>query len=137
MNVTYLLGRLGKDPETKSVGDTTVTSFSLATSKKWKDKSGEMQEKTEWHNCTAWGRQGEVIATYFKKGSPILLIGEIQYRSWDKEDGTKGYATDIRVNGFEFLPKVKDSDSVETGVTPRPDVPNEAPDFNSDEPMPF
>jgi single-strand DNA-binding protein len=137
MNSVYLMGRLGADPETKSVGDTTVTSFSMATSKKWKDKSGEMQEKTEWHRCTAWGRQGEVIQQYFTKGKPILVMGEINYRTWEKDDGTKGYATDVRVNSFEFLPSVKDSNNMETGVTPRPDVPNEAPTFNQNEEIPF
>lgn len=136
MNVTFLLGRLGADPETKTLGDTSITTFSVATSKTWTDKSGEKQEKTEWHNCKAWGKQGEVIAKYFTKGKPIQVMGEIEYRTWDKEDGSKGYGTDIKVNSFEFVPSTKDQESKREVPNPHPDVPNMAPKFDDSEDMP-
>lgn len=128
MNSAYLLGRLGKNPETQTLSSgQTVTKFSVATSEKWKDKSGEKQEKTQWHNCTAWGKTGEVIAQYFEKGSPILITGKIEYRTWEKEDGTKGYATDIIVGGFEFVPSTKGAIEMkeEPAFDPAPELPSD------------
>jgi len=87
MNTITLLGRIGQDPEVRTVGETSVTKFTLATSERWKNKQGEKQEKTEWHNIESWGKQGEVIAQYFAKGDPILLTGSLVYDKWEDKDG--------------------------------------------------
>ena len=104
VNKVIILGRLGGDPETRYLpsGDA-VCNFSVATSEKWKDKStGEQQERTEWHRCSAFGRTAEVIAEYFLKGSEIYLEGKLQTRKWQAQDGTDKYSTEIRVDSFSF-----------------------------------
>lgn len=154
MNKVTILGRLGQDPETKQINENaSVTKFSIATSEKWKDKSGEMQERTEWHRCSAWNKTGEIIEKYFSKGDPILVEGKIETNSYEKE-GEKRYITQIKVNNFEFVPQKKSAGGQEkTGGSnfagfdeeekPRsrasdfPDVPNMAPTFDQDEEMPF
>ncbi len=117
MNTITLLGRIGQDPEVRTVGETSVTKFTLATSERWKNKQGEKQEKTEWHNIESWGKQGEVIAQYFAKGDPILLTGSLVYDKWEDKDGNKRTTSKIKATGFEFLPssgtrEVKASDPV-------------------------
>lgn len=100
VNKAILIGRIGKDPETTTSGK---TSFSLATGEKWKDKEGNVQERTDWHNCIAWGKTGENIAKFFKKGSPIYVEGRIQYSSWEDKDGNKKYMTEINISNFDFI----------------------------------
>jgi single-strand DNA-binding protein len=104
VNKVTLVGRLGQDPETKTVGDTTVANFSIATSETWKDKSsGEKKERTEWHRLVAWGRQAEIIGEYLTKGSLIYVEGQLQTRKWtDKEDNER-YTTEIRVGMMKML----------------------------------
>lgn len=103
VNKVTLVGRLGKDPETKEVNGTTVANFSLATSESWKDKSsGEKQERTEWHRLVAWGRQGEIVGEYLKKGSLVYVEGQLQTRKWEK-DGVDHYTTEIRVGIMKML----------------------------------
>lgn len=98
INKVILLGRLGKDPEAKTInGDLKVVNFSIATSESWNDKSGNKQEKTEWHRCQAWRGLADVIEKYVKKGDLIYVEGKITTRSWDK-DGVKQYATEIVVH---------------------------------------
>lgn len=104
MNSITLLGRIGRDPETRTFENGSVTSFSLATSESFKDKNGDRQEKTEWHNVSFWGKQGELIAKYFKKGDPILMNGKLTYREYEKE-GVKRTISEVIGQGFEFVPK--------------------------------
>lgn len=104
MNKSILIGRLGKDPETRNFENGSVTTFSLATSETYKDRSGNRQEKTEWHNISFWGKQGEIVAKYFKKGDSILVEGKIAYREYEK-DGRRYFITEIQCSSFEFLPK--------------------------------
>lgn len=114
-NVT-LLGRLGKDPETKTLSNgNNITTFSIATSEKWKDKnSGEMQESTQWHNIVSYGKQGEVLAKYLKKGNQIYIEGKLKYSTSEK-DGKKTYFTNIVVKSFSFIGDSKEPNkSVET-----------------------
>lgn len=103
VNKVILVGRLGNDPETRQVGDTSVTSFSLATSKSWKDKGGEKNEKTEWHRINAWGKLGEICAQYLAKGRQCYVEGEINYRKYENKEGVTQYSTDIRANDVKFL----------------------------------
>lgn len=111
VNKVILLGRLGAEPDSKALeGDNFVTNLSLATNKKWKDKDGNMQEKTEWHRVAVWGRQAENCAKYLKKGSQVYVEGEIQTEVYEK-DGEKKYATKIKANSVTFISTDKGSKS--------------------------
>ena len=105
VNKTILVGNVGKDPEVKSTnGGTLVATFSLATSDRYKDKQGEMQEQTEWHNLVAYARGAEIIRDYVKKGSKLYVEGKIRTRSWDDKDtGKKVYRTEIVVGDISLL----------------------------------
>jgi single-strand DNA-binding protein len=105
VNKTILLGNVGKDPEIKSTnGGTLVATFNLATSERYKDKQGEMQEQTEWHNLVAYARGAEIIRDYVKKGSKLYVEGKIRTRSWDDKDtGKKVYRTEIVVDDISLL----------------------------------
>lgn len=104
VNKVILVGRLGKDPETRYMTNgEAVTNFSLATSETWKDKSGEKQEKTEWHNCVAYRKLAEIIAEYVKKGSQIYVEGRLQTRKWQTKEGQDRYTTEIIVDQMQML----------------------------------
>ena len=105
VNKVILVGRLGKDPETRYMTNgEAVTNATLATSENWKDKSGEKQEKTEWHNLVFYRRLAEVAGEYLKKGSQVYVEGKIQTRKWqDKETGKDRYTTEIIVNEMQML----------------------------------
>lgn len=102
------MGRLGNDPETRQVNETSVTSFSLATTQKYKDK-----ETTQWHRITAWGKQGEVISKYVKKGQRLLLEGRVEYQEYEK-DGVKRQSTNIVLESFHFIESSSNSEQPKT-----------------------
>ena len=104
INKVILYGNLTRDPELKALpSGSQVVNFGLATDRVFKDKNGQKQETTEFHNVVAFGRTAEVIAQYCKKGRPIYLEGHLQTRSWDdKESGKKNYRTEIIVDTFQF-----------------------------------
>jgi single-strand DNA-binding protein len=102
LNKAFLYGNLTRDPELKALpSGQQLASFSLATNRTYKDKNGQKQEATEFHNVVAFGRPAEVIAQYMKKGRPLYIEGRIQTRSWDSE-GQKKYRTEIVVENFQF-----------------------------------
>lgn len=105
INKAILVGNVGKDPEVKFLpSGSAVANFTLATSERFKDKSGEFQERTEWHNLTAYQRLAEIVRDYVKKGSKLYIEGRIQTRSWDdKETQKKVYRTEIVVNDLVLL----------------------------------
>ncbi len=105
VNKVILVGRLGKDPETRYMtSGEAVTNATLATSENWKDKNGEKQERTEWHNLVFYRRLAEVAGEYLKKGSQVYIEGKIQTRKWqDKETGKDRYTTEIIVNEMQML----------------------------------
>jgi single-strand DNA-binding protein len=105
LNRVQLIGRLGKDPESKfTPTGKKVTHFSLAVSNRWKDKSGETKESTEWVNIEAWGRLGEVCQGYLKKGSLIFLEGRLKTDKYEDKGETK-YFTKVIALTLEFLDK--------------------------------
>jgi len=105
LNRVQLIGRLGKDPETKfTPNGKKVTHFSLAVSNRWKDKSGETKESTEWVNIEAWGRLGEVCQEYLKKGSLIFLEGRLKTDKYEDKGETK-YFTKVVALTLQFLDK--------------------------------
>ena len=106
INKVILVGNLGKDPELRyTPNGAAVATFPLATSSRWKDSSGEFQEKTEWHRIVAWGRQAEVCNEYLKKGSQVYVEGRIQYRSFDDKEGNKRFITEIIAGLVRMLGK--------------------------------
>jgi single-strand DNA-binding protein len=105
LNKVILMGRLGKNVETKvTPSGVTVANFSLATSESVKQKDGSRQEKTDWHNVVVFGKVGENCSKFLSKGSAVYVEGRISYRMWEK-DGRKFYATDIIANNIQFLDK--------------------------------
>jgi single-strand DNA-binding protein len=106
VNKVILLGRVGKQPEIKQVGDNKVANFSLATSEKFKDKSGNKVENTEWHNVVFWGKQAELIEQYVGKGDELYIEGSIKTETYEK-DGEKRYAMKIKGSAITFVSKAK------------------------------
>lgn len=103
VNKAILIGRLGKDPVLEYLtSGTAACKFSLATFEKFKDKAGEKQEKTEWHNIVVFGKLAEVCGEWLKKGALVYIMGKIQTRSWEKE-GVKHYMTEILCNEMRML----------------------------------
>src|SRR3984957_6242533 len=105
VNKVILLGRLGKDPEVKfTPSGPPVAKFSLATNERFKDKDGQWQDRTEWHNITAWQRTAEIAGEYLKKGSQVYIEGSLRTHSWDdKTSGQKKYMTEVVVNDLVLL----------------------------------
>src|ERR1700723_774901 len=105
VNKVILLGNVGKDPEVKFLpSGLPVANLTLATSERFKDKTGEWQEKTEWHNLTAYQRCAELSRHYVKKGNKLYVEGRIQTRSWDDQaSGQKKYRTEVIVNELVLL----------------------------------
>jgi single-strand DNA-binding protein len=111
VNKVILVGNLGRDPEVRSTtSGQQVATFSIATSRKWKDREGNRQEQTEWHNIVCWGRQAEVAGQYLTKGKQIYVEGRLQTRSWDdKQSGEKKYKTEVVCDNFQMLGSRGDS----------------------------
>ncbi len=104
VNKAILLGNLGADPEMRyTPTGQAVTSIRIATTDRYKDKNGEQQSRTDWHNVVLWGRLAEIARDYLKKGSPVYIEGRIQYRSYDDKDGIKRYRTDIVAQSLQLL----------------------------------
>jgi single-strand DNA-binding protein len=104
VNKVILVGNVGKDPEVKLLASgMSVANFTLATNERFKDKSGEFQERTEWHSLVAYQRLAEIVRDYVKKSSKLYVEGRIQTRSWDDKDNQKHYKTEIVVNDLVLL----------------------------------
>jgi single-strand DNA-binding protein len=104
VNKVVILGRLGTDPELKyTPSGVAVCNFSVATSESWNDKSGQKQEKTEWHRIVVWGKLAELCNQYLVKGRQAFIEGSLQTRSWEGQDGTKRYTTEINARNIQFL----------------------------------
>lgn len=102
LNKAFIIGNLTRDPEVKALpSGTKVASFSIATNRVYKDKEGARQEQVEYHNIVAFGRTGELVGQYLKKGSQAYIEGRIQTRSWDA-DGGKKYRTEIIAEVVQF-----------------------------------
>ena len=104
VNKVILIGNLGRDPETRYLPDGgAVTNISVATTDTWKDKSGEKQERTEWHRVAFFGRLAEIAGEYLKKGSPVYIEGRLQTRKWQDKEGQDRYTTEIVANEMKML----------------------------------
>jgi single-strand DNA-binding protein len=105
VNKVILLGNIGKDPEIKVLpSGQPVANFSIATSDRYKDQQGNFQDRTEWHNITAYGKLAEIVRDYVKKGNKLYIEGRLTTRSWDdKDSGKKVYRTEIVVADLSLL----------------------------------
>jgi single-strand DNA-binding protein len=152
VNKVTLMGHLGKDPIVRRTeSGVPVATFSIATNERYKDKEGNVQDKTEWHNIVIWRGLAEVAEKYLKKGSLVYLEGKLQTRSYQAQDGTTRYATEVVVDEMKMLnrpeggggnhvppptepPMAKDkSYGNTTGNTPM----NDAPPYVEDDDLPF
>jgi len=117
VNRVILVGRLGKDPEIRSIpSGTSVAKFSLATDERFTEKNGEKQERTEWHNIVAWGKLAEICGQYLRKGKLVFIEGSIRTESWDdKETGVKKYRTEIIAKDMQMLEKKGDDEGGYSG----------------------
>jgi len=105
LNKVQLIGRLGQDPQSRNNG---VVTFTLATNEVWRDKNGDKQGRTEWHNIVAFGPVGDICAQYLKQGSLCYLEGKIQTTRWTPANGgDERQITQIVANGVKFLPSGK------------------------------
>lgn len=119
VNKVILVGRLGQDPELRyAPSGTAVCKYHVATNHVWKDSAGEKKEKTEWHNCVAFGKLAEIISEYTRKGSLVFLAGRIQSRKWEDNEGREKRDTDIVTNEIQFLGPKKESEGSATPSLP-------------------
>lgn len=141
VNKVTLLGNAGKDPEVKfSPQGTAIARFSIATNERYKDKSGEWQDKTEWHNLVAFARLAEIVGEYVKKGSKVYVEGKLRTSSWeDQKTGEKKYRTEIVAGDLVLLGEkgereVPNSDRHDFARTPASTLDNQA---ITDDDLPF
>lgn len=98
-NSVQLIGRLGKDPEVKTLDNgNTVATFSIATSDYYKNAAGEKVEDTQWHNVVAWGKKAELVSSYLKKGNEVAIEGKLIHRNYETNNGEMRYVTEINMN---------------------------------------
>ncbi|PIQ67167.1 MAG: single-stranded DNA-binding protein [Candidatus Zambryskibacteria bacterium CG_4_9_14_3_um_filter_40_16] len=147
LNKAIVIGNLTRDPEIKALpSGIQVSTFSVATNRVWKDKNGDKQESVDYHNIVVFGKQAENVAQYLKKGSSALVEGRMQTRSWDAQDGSKKYRTEIVADRVQFGPRrdsVGSSSQKENSKDKEDDSSNDAPaieypteDINPDD-IPF
>lgn len=104
VNKVILVGNIGQDPEVRYMPNgNAVANLSLATSESWKDQSGQMQERTEWHRLTMYRRLAEIAGEYLRKGSQIYVEGKLQTRKWQDQSGQDKYTTEIIVDQMQML----------------------------------
>lgn len=114
VNKAIIVGNIGQDPKvTQTQSGKTVARFTVATSKKYKQQDGSMAENTQWHNIVAWNKLGEVVRDYCHKGSKVYVEGEIETRSYQKDEETK-YITEIIASSVQLLDKKSDNQSTQS-----------------------
>ncbi len=124
-NFQLLTGNIGKIESKNLDSGQTVVNLSIATNEKWKDKDGNKQEETTWHDCNAWGKTAETITRFFSKGDPITVQGMHKVRIWTDDSGNKRYNHYTKVNTFAFplTAKPKEADSFPPPSEPNEDLP--------------
>ncbi|MFZ0213071.1 MAG: single-stranded DNA-binding protein [Candidatus Acidiferrales bacterium] len=142
MNKVILVGRLGRDPETRFTGGgQAVANFTLATDSTYKDRSGERQKRTEWHRIVVWSKLAEICQQYLKKGSLVYIEGRLQTREWDDKSGQKRTTTEIVASEMRMLGSRSDahpSAAHEPEAAPSDDMTSHSQETSiSDEDIPF
>lgn len=118
VNKVILIGNLGRDPETRYTADggTAICNILMATSRRYKDSQGQMQEETEWHRVVFFGRQAEIAQTYLRKGNPVYIEGRLRTRRYTDKEGVERYYTEIICETMQFLStRVSSSSSAPQG----------------------
>lgn len=135
VNKVILIGTLGRDPETTySQGGTPITKWSMATNETWNDKqTGERKQATEWHNCLAFGRLAEIVGEYGRKGEPMYVEGKLKTSTWEKDDGSKAYRTEIQAFQIQLLGRKEDGGP--PAAAPAARAAPQEDDFNDDIPF--
>lgn len=131
VNKVILVGRLGRDPETRYTGSgQAVANFTLATDSTYKDRAGERQKRTEWHRIVAWGKLAEICQQYLKKGSQVYIEGRLQTREWEDKSGQKRTTTEIVASDMRMLGSRADSAAAGAGAAAgAPSGPSRAADY--------
>ncbi len=111
LNKVLLIGRVGNNPQVRTVGDQKVASFSLATSEKYKGKDGNLVESTEWHNISIWGKQAEFVEKYVTSGCQLYVEGKIKTEKYTDNNGVEKYSTKIAANTLQLLGSKGDNQS--------------------------
>ena len=111
LNKVMIIGNLGRDPEVRQAGDSPVANFSVAVTEKFRDRSGQQQERTEWVNVVCWRRLAEIARDYLRKGSPVYVEGKLQTRKWQDRDGKDRYTTEVVADNFQMLGGRRDDGS--------------------------
>jgi len=138
VNKVILIGNLGKDIELKYLGNgEAVANFSIATTEKWKDKDGDKQEKTEWHNIVLFARLAEIAGEYLKKGSPVYIEGRLQTRKWTDKEGHDKYSTEIVGSSLQLLGGNRDDGGSKPAGKPAAAASKRPPAGNVDDDIPF
>jgi len=129
LNKALIGGNLTRDPEKRALPNgSAVTNFSLATTRVWKGADGQQQEATDFHNIVVFGRPAETSAMYLKKGQFAMVEGRIQTRSWDADDGSKKYRTEIIAERVQFGPKTGGATAPAAAEKDAPTTPDNAGD---------
>ncbi len=128
VNKVILIGRLGKDPEVKyTPSGAPVAKFSLATDEVFKDRSGEQQRRTEWHNIVAWNKLAEICGEYLTKGKQVYIEGSIRSRQWEDQAGNKRTSYEIVAREMKMLGSKADTERAAAATTERPASPGPTP----------
>ena len=138
VNKVILVGNLGRDPELKyTPGGAAVANFTLATNEAWTDKSGEKQERTEWHRIVVWGKQAEIVGEYLRKGRQVYIEGSLQTREWNDREGNKRQTTEVRAYKVVMLGRAEGRGEASAAASGPPDMESGAGPPAPDDDIPF
>lgn len=129
INKVILVGNVGQDPEVRYTGDATngakVASLRLATTERYRDRNGNLQEHTEWHSIVAWRNTADVIEKYVRKGTQLYIEGRLRTRSWDDQNGNKRYTTEIMADTLQLLGRKSDNPASMNPAAPQQYAPQQ------------
>ncbi len=142
VNKVILIGRLGADPELRYTSSgTAVATLRMATNESWTGKTGQKEERTEWHRIVLWAKLAELAGQYLSKGRQVYIEGRLQTRSWDDRDGNKRYTTEVVGNSMQFLggpsERKGESPDLPADLPPPPEDLGTSPSSSSDDDVPF
>ena len=133
LNKATLIGNLGAEPEVRSTNSgTKVATLSVATSRRWTSRTGEQQEKTEWHRVVCWDKLAEICERYLKKGDRVFVEGRIEYRQWEGQDGQTRYTTEIRARDMIMLGSSGERDVPQPSDASHVGAPSDYSDFSGE-----
>ena len=140
INKVILIGNVGQDPEVRYTGDASngakVATIRLATTERYRDRNGNPQEHTEWHNVVVWRNQADVVEKYVKKGTQLYVEGRIRTRSWDDQNGNKRYTTDIVADTLQLLGRRPENNAQQGGYQqPAPQQSYQQPAYAPQQPV--